>query len=758
MPRRLRAVPVVLIALAGVGETLFAAEMWRAEAEPTSFVADWSNADRTDKEATELFLKHVWPRLKKVSGSLHGRIGDRTGEVYSGAMSPQERQAGVVCFPLNVEQTLPWYAVPTEKQVAQRSISTFAAQGQSEAVCIGVHALRDVKDVSVTCSDLRGPGRISASDVTSRLSLSYTMDPRGRGRIDTRQMLLLNVGGWDIPKAHTHEWIVDVHVPEKARPGRYSGKISVQAGRGAAAVFDLELEVLPFTLSDNGCRWGSFMTPNPGYAAEAWCDLNSRYGFNTLAWWNLDDPKLGWTWDGVKKEELILAKLRYSNGNIISDADLNSLPQWVKQRIDGPFVVFRPDEVTGIPREIDQRGPFYKKPMKVKAGLGAIPPEKAQWICYDRPGWTANFSADSINSVAFEQDDAFKRFDAGMKRLKKYGFAGPVTWFGAGGPTVPWETRLISMRFGQKYSRSNWKWRREVTPENSNHSWYLANAAVAKTFHEARDKYGWPEVVWCPCDESFQYKGVTGRAAPNMIGEMMPYIRHFAPGFRIYSVVWHKKQDNWRGMWQCGALQKDATVNGRDSEVFGPFQVICTNCPNDLDRQVTWDAGGEYWVYTFVVSTTSSFSANRFAFGFNGARHFAAVVYNFADNSRPHNLSPDEDVLKTHWITGQYTTNYYLAKNPDASSMDYAIASHAALACREGVIDRKYVETLRRLAYEKKSADDIAFLEGLAGRIEQIGGAGKGGIDDFTADISQEGGAEKLRREIAERIKALVTR
>ena len=228
------------------------------------------------------------------------------------------------------------------------------------------------------------------------------------------------------------------------------------------------------------------------------------------------------------------------------------------------------------------------------------------------------------------------------------------------------------------------------------------------------------------------------------------------------AVVWHKEH-NWKGLWQCAVLQRDAQEeSGRDSSVYGPFQVICTNCPNDVDRKVTWDAGGEYWTYTFVISTLPEFGRTRFAYGFTGARHYSAVVYGFADTDSPHDLAQDEDVLKSQWITGQYTLNYYLAgdggKDSPQRTIAYALASHQALACRAGATDRKYVETLRKHAHEKGSAEDIAFLEALPGRIDRIGGAGRGGTDDFTAELKDESAADKLRREIAMRIKTLMGR
>jgi len=224
-----------------------AEKVWQAVGPATSFVADWSKADRTDAEATAYFLKHVWPAVEKASKALHGKITAQTGKVYAGPVSSEESSAGVVCFPLRVEQLLPWYAVPTEAQVNQREFSIFAAQGQSEPVAVAVHALRDVKDVSVTCGPLRSSvGVIPASAVTSRLSLSYTMEPRGRGKIATRQMLLLNVAGWGMPKAHTYEWVVDVHVPTDAKPGQYSGQIVVQVAGKTVTEFELALEVLGF--------------------------------------------------------------------------------------------------------------------------------------------------------------------------------------------------------------------------------------------------------------------------------------------------------------------------------------------------------------------------------------------------------------------------------------------------------------------------------------------------------------------------------
>lgn len=750
---------------AGAQNTAVPDEMWKAKGPATSHVADWSAADRLDAEATAAFLKDVWPKVKETSAALDAKMDPKLkapAAPYAGPVSDAEKAAGVVCFPVAVERVLSAFTVPNAEQVALRKMAIYAARGQSEAIGVAVHGLEDAKDVTVVCGDLTGAGKIPASAVTVRLSLIYTVDPRGRGNdIHSRQMLLLKTDRWDVAKGRTAEWVVDVHVPADAKAGNYSGKVEVRAGGKAAATIDLDLEVLPFVLTDNGCRWGQFMTPNAGGATEAWCDLNARYGFNTMAWWNLDIPQLNWTWDGCKREEVVLSKPRLPDGKMLPSKDVAALPKWLLDRWDGTFFTFRLDEVVDFPADPAAREALYKKPLKLKPALGELTPEQAACITYDRPGMLSNFKPESFDSVKFQQDEAFKEFDAGMKRLVKYGFAGPVTWFGSGGRTDPWEVRVIGQRFGPKYAVKGWVWRPEVTPENSNHAWYMANAAVAKSFADARKLHNWPEVVWCPNDENWQNKGMTGRTAANMMGEQMAYIRKLAPEARIYAVVWHKKGDKvTKGpKWQCAALQRDAVrEDGKTSTDYGPYHVICTNCPNDEDRELTWKAGGEYWNYIGAIATQTDFGKMRYGFGFGPARHFAAVTFGFADSSKSMNLKADDDMNKSVWLTGEYTLNYYLAKDANAPALDLALASHQSLACRAGANDRRYLETLRVMAHEKKSADDIAFVKGISARIEQFGVANKGGVDNFEADVKDEGAPPALRREIAMRLKALAAK
>ena len=60
------------------------------------------------------------------------------------------------------------------------------------------------------------------------------------------------------------------------------------------------------------------------------------------------------------------------------------------------------------------------------------------------------------------------------------------------------------------------------------------------------------------------------------------------------------------------------------------------------------------------------------------------------------------------------------------------------------------------LARQKDSAEDIAWVNALGARIEAIGDMGRGGVDDFIADVRDQAGPQALRRDIADRIVALL--
>ncbi|MFH0937681.1 MAG: hypothetical protein V1899_00115 [Planctomycetota bacterium] len=63
---------ILLVLLLLAGGTLPAEEMWRPKAEATSFVPNWSSADKADGEATDFFLKNIWPPTGEARGGNSG--------------------------------------------------------------------------------------------------------------------------------------------------------------------------------------------------------------------------------------------------------------------------------------------------------------------------------------------------------------------------------------------------------------------------------------------------------------------------------------------------------------------------------------------------------------------------------------------------------------------------------------------------------------------------------------------------------------
>ena len=70
---------------------LISEEDWRAKAPATSFVADWSQANARDREAAQLFLKSVWPKLKDASATYPAQITATTGRPRDLASSMRGR-------------------------------------------------------------------------------------------------------------------------------------------------------------------------------------------------------------------------------------------------------------------------------------------------------------------------------------------------------------------------------------------------------------------------------------------------------------------------------------------------------------------------------------------------------------------------------------------------------------------------------------------------------------------------------------------
>jgi hypothetical protein len=174
--------------------------------------------------------------------------------------SEAERKAGFIAFhrdwmkDVNVQDR----PLPGER-VKELTGSAFA--GEYEPVTVSVLPLRDLGHVTLTVTDLRGPGkaviaadRVDVGHVQHRISRVtmegsvYTISPR----------LIMPRARAAVPAGLTRTFWLTVKVPEKALAGLYRGTVRLRSTRGGALSLPLRFRVRKGTLDPVDIPAGPF--------------------------------------------------------------------------------------------------------------------------------------------------------------------------------------------------------------------------------------------------------------------------------------------------------------------------------------------------------------------------------------------------------------------------------------------------------------------------------------------------------------------
>lgn len=304
--------PFVLIALAFAINAHASEEAKRLSKAPWSaekkyfgrdaFVPDWRKGDEIDAKASAFFLKRHWSKYRaEHEAGNQGVLPEWIGE--------EEKKAGVVVFPVDyIRQVLP-SVIPTKEECQVTAMASFAALGESEPFPIAVRTLARAREVSLDVSDLKGPGVITAQDITTRLCLAFKFGffmPKGskarlwHKHIKPAIMFRPPEGKWTFPPNFTMVYWVDVHVPLDAKPGKYSGMIGIRVDGKMVKQIRTSVEVLPFRLKANNYRAGTFgCTGNQlgngfkGYYEEM-MEMDSRYGYGMAAAFKNKSKEIPW--------------------------------------------------------------------------------------------------------------------------------------------------------------------------------------------------------------------------------------------------------------------------------------------------------------------------------------------------------------------------------------------------------------------------------------------------------------------------------
>lgn len=166
---------------------------------------------------------------------------------------------GYITFsPKGRDGVLPEY-IPAASEVTNK-VSIFASPGEYEPATFAIRPLKDLSIVKFSCDSFIGPrgAKIASSSIEISI-VEPTVEQIGQDSNKCKWM-----AKWLRPdntaKASARKNVqiyVDVHVPDNAKPGIYSGKVTIRSENGKTSSVAVSLEVLPLKLA-RSMPWGAF--------------------------------------------------------------------------------------------------------------------------------------------------------------------------------------------------------------------------------------------------------------------------------------------------------------------------------------------------------------------------------------------------------------------------------------------------------------------------------------------------------------------
>lgn len=200
------------------------------------------------------------------------------------------------------------------KQKGQQ-LQMSAAGDEYDTLQLCLRADKELKNVSVSFSDLQGPGKLPASVLRANLVglIAVQKPTSGHALTGPTPDPLLPDKSFTIPGGQTRSIWITLHVPRNTAAGDYKGQIVLQAAEGLRAVIPLSVHVYGFNLPER---------PTLRTIARIWA---KHEGYESLFLKNLQDHRCSGTsyLGGIKTER--------RNGNII--VDVSGLPEALEQRL-----------------------------------------------------------------------------------------------------------------------------------------------------------------------------------------------------------------------------------------------------------------------------------------------------------------------------------------------------------------------------------------------------------------------------------------
>jgi hypothetical protein len=198
-------------------------------------------------------VSHAWVKgpYAEAKGYLGAHAEATTPDIIPGkvkalGLTEQDYRRGYVLFERGLAEPLYADTIPEPSELRPRGLEAVALPGMSDAVAFGLLPLGDVRGIRVSASDLSGPAVLPAAGIDIRLSRAHhkTMEEGHHNHgYALMEHYLVARPELDLFAGAARRVYVDVNVPPGARPGRYTGTVTVSGPDGAEQV-PLRLDVL----------------------------------------------------------------------------------------------------------------------------------------------------------------------------------------------------------------------------------------------------------------------------------------------------------------------------------------------------------------------------------------------------------------------------------------------------------------------------------------------------------------------------------
>tara|TARA_R110002096_G_scaffold43479_23_gene117433 strand:+ start:5111 stop:7132 length:2022 start_codon:yes stop_codon:yes gene_type:complete len=332
-----------------------------------------------------------------------------------------------------------------------------------------------------------------------------------------------------------------------------------------------------------------------------------------------------------------------------------------------------------------------------------------------------------------ESDAKFAKFNATMKLLRNYGMGDVAFWnWGASGNVKQFNNVLAKVGF----------------PPIDTDSGKRGFALICAALKRAEIRNDWPEFVLNPYDEALKDQDSTLE-----IIKSIPAVRQISPSTRLYMTEWRR---GYTRLYQSTGLSLSGSKRPRKREMRilasahetprMNFQVIGANTLSHEAANLQHRLGGEYWHYGGASRLDAQ---SRLAYGFIPwvVRADASLIW----------ANYKGDLLGNGW-----TLHYAMPIDPDGrrnrDTRGPIIPSVRAIAVREGIDDRKYIETLRFYATQSGSMADLRYLDSLSTEVRRSVSniIAVGGLDNIEPLVSEQRQMDELRAELRTRIVKLM--